>query len=84
MESQYTIVQVAEALGLHRMTVTQLILDGYIASTKNDRGHRIVSHEELEKVKALRTEHKRKWMNYVTPVKPETSRVNTPQNPLTR
>lgn len=79
---KFTIAQVAQALGMHAMTIQKLILEGYIRSVKEGR-RRLVTAEELNKVLAIRNEHGRDWLKSIQP-SPPARQVGSPTAPLTR
>lgn len=80
---RFSIAQAASALGLHEMTVQQLVLEGFIASSKEGR-RRWISKDELDKVIALRAQHGRNWMKSVKPAVVEKIRAGSFTDPVTR
>ncbi len=79
---KFTIAHVAQALGMHAMTIQKLVLEGFIGSVKEGR-RRLIPAEELNKVLAIRNEHGRDWLKAIKP-NPPARQVGSPTAPLTR
>lgn len=80
---RFSIAQAASALGMHEMTVQQLVLEGFIQSSKEGR-RRWISKDELDKVIALRAQHGRNWMKSISPTPPLKRDVGSFTDPVTR